>query len=247
MIVRDAGSVWQAVLQTDHADLSGQIARRWAALGSDRGSLIVATDRHDDGWAVWERGPKVDAAGRPVNFLDVPVPLHLMFYRACIETVTDHDPYAGLLVSMHGAGIYRERYGTDASAKMTGEPKARALIDAFVAEQEAEYAQRIDALGVSEEQRWADYHLLEIFDRLSLYFCLADVDAGQSKTVGDYEIQPLAPWAVSLSPFPFETGPAEFVLRRRMIEKRGWTNPEFARDFYDDIEPEDVVIHIHPR
>ena len=47
------------------------------------------------------------------------VPAHLAFYRACIAAVSDQDPYAGLLVSMHGAGIYRGRYGTQPSLKIT--------------------------------------------------------------------------------------------------------------------------------
>ena len=36
-----------------------------------------------------------------------------------IAAVLDQDPYAGLLVSMHGAGIYRGRYGTQPSLKLT--------------------------------------------------------------------------------------------------------------------------------
>ena len=55
----------------------------------------------------------VDASGAPVTFLDVRVPAHLAFYRAGIAAIGDEDAYAGLLVSMHGAGIYQQRYGED--------------------------------------------------------------------------------------------------------------------------------------
>ena len=50
-------------------------------------------------------------SGKPLNFLDVGVLAHLAFYRAGIAAITEQDAYAGLLVSMHGAGIYRGRYG----------------------------------------------------------------------------------------------------------------------------------------
>src|SRR5215210_3795849 len=103
MIVRDLGEAWQVVLQTDHADLSAGFAEAWRERGSRPDALLLATRRHDDGWAVWEQEPRVDAAGKPVGFLEVQVPAHLAFYRACIAAVTDQDPYAGLLVSMHGA------------------------------------------------------------------------------------------------------------------------------------------------
>src|SRR5688500_13743082 len=103
MIVRDAGDAWQVVLQTDHADLSGAFARAWSEQGAGHDALVIAAERHDDGWAVWERAPRVDESGKPVNFLDVDVRSHLAFYRAGIAAVTEHDPYAGLLVRTRGA------------------------------------------------------------------------------------------------------------------------------------------------
>ena len=113
MIIRDAGDSWQIVFQTDHADLSGAFARAWAEKGHRHDSLVVAAERHDDGWAVWEQAPQVDDSGKPVNFLEVDVRSHLAFYRAGIAAITEQDADAGLLVSMHGAGIYRQRYGLD--------------------------------------------------------------------------------------------------------------------------------------
>ena len=122
MIVRDAGAAWQVVLQPEHAELSEEVARAWADRGPRHESVVLAARRHDDGWATWERSPMVDGEGKPVSFLDVHVPAHLAFYRAGIAAVTDEDAYAGLLVSMHGAGIYRQRYGVGSRAR----PHARA-------------------------------------------------------------------------------------------------------------------------
>jgi len=244
MIVRDADSRWQVVLQTDHADLSADIARRWTPLEKAKDSVVIATQRHDDGWAVWEQAPAFDPdTCRPVNFLDVDILSHLAFYRACIAAVTEQDPYAGLLVSMHGAGIYRQRYGSDPNLKLTREPEALAAIDAFVDEQEAGYVSRIEALEVDEEERWENYNHLQMFDRLSLYFCMRDVEAGEAATIGDYELQPVEPWAITLEPFPFDADPVSFKLLRRMVSKKTSNGSAAAVDFLA-IEPEQLEVTI---
>jgi hypothetical protein len=210
VIVRDLGDAWQVVLQPDHADLCGQFAESWSDTVSE--SLKIATRRHDDGWAVWERAPRVDANGRPVNFLDVDVRSHLAFYRAGIAAITEQDPRAGLLVSMHGAGIYRQRYGLDPGLGLSRAPEAQEEIEAFVAEQEAKFG------GEPREHR-RDYELLQIYDRLSLYFCMRDLEAGEPTEIQGYALEPIGPWRVRISPYPLGDSPASFSLLRRVLPK----------------------------
>jgi hypothetical protein len=233
MIVRDAGDTWQIVLQTDHAELSGQLARAWAEQGERFSSVEIAARRHDDGWAVWERMPGLDpGSDRPRNFLDVQVLSHLAFYRAGIAAVSDHDPYAGLLVSMHGAGIYRHRYGRDPGLVLTFANEVREQVDAFVAEQEAAYEGRAAEVGVGEERRWADYGLLQAFDRLSLYFCMRDVENGEAAELDGLRLEPLGAWRVRLDPYPFTGRSARFELLRRVLPKRPWSEDEFREEFF---------------
>jgi hypothetical protein len=233
MIVRDAGDAWQIVLQTDHADLSGQLAGAWVEKGERFASVEIAARRHDDGWAVWERMPGLDhGSDRPRNFLDVQVLSHLAFYRAAIAAVSDHDPYAGLLVSMHGAGIYRQRYGRDPGLQLTFAGEVEEQVDAFVAEQEAAYPGRAAEARVDEERRWADYGLLQVFDRLSLYFCMRDVENGEAAEQDGLRLQPLGPWRVRLEPYTFTGVSARFELLRRVLPKRAWTEDEFREEFF---------------
>ncbi len=220
MIVRDRGADWQVVLQTDHADLSGAFARAWFDRAPRHESLTVAAERHDDGWAVWERAPRIDRdTRRPVNFLDVDVTSHLAFYRAGIAAISEQDPYAGLLVSMHGAGIYLQRYGRDTSLGLSRAAEVQELVDAFITEQEAGYEARIAETGVSGDDRWRDYELLQLFDRLSLHFCMRDAEAGEAAELQGYELEPLDPWRVRMRPFPFGEAPARFELVRRLLPK----------------------------
>lgn len=244
MIVRDAGDNWQVVLQTDHADLSAAFARAWVDRGDRHDSLTLATERHDDGWSVWEASPRLDEHGKPISFLEVDVLSHLAFYRACIAAVTAEDPYAGLLVSMHGAGIYRQRYGTDPGLRLAHADEVREHVDAFVAEQESSHPERMAAAGVSEELRWADYGRLQLYDRLSLHFCMRD-PAVATSSIGDFTISPgSAPGRVTVNPYPFE-GEGTFSLLRRRIRKDGWGAEEFRSGFLA-LDPERVEFVLEP-
>jgi hypothetical protein len=264
MIVRDRGDSWQVVLQPDHANLSAQFARAWGnadgfAAPTPLDSVVVASARHDDGWAVWERAPALDREGvAPRNFLDVEVPLHLAFYRAMIAAVLDQDPYAGLLVSMHGAGIYRGRYGTQPSLKLTFAEEVRDQVEAFVAEQEELHNRLVTRLGVGEDERWTNYRLLQVYDRLSLYFCLRDVEAGEPDTLEpvprDYQgaeavlaLEPSGPWGVRVDPYPFAESPATFRLVRRVLPKAGERDGESFRSEFAATVPEAVEITVHAR
>jgi hypothetical protein len=245
MIVRDAGDAWQVVLQTDHADLSGAFARAWSDRAPGHDALVVAAERHDDGWAVWEQAPRIDESGKPVNFLDVDVRSHLAFYRAGIAAIADEDAYAGLLVSMHGAGIYRQRYGEDPGLRLAHADEVMELVDAFVAEQEASHAARAAAAEVDDDLRWADYRRLQAYDRLSLLFCMRDLAASEPFEIGAFRIEPRGPWTIGIDPFPFSGGGLELRLARRLVPKQAWTQAAF-REAFPQLQVEHVRITVEP-
>lgn len=242
MVVRDGGNEWQVVLQTEHAELAGQFARAWSPRPEPFKPLELVTRRHDDGWFVWERGPGLDPEGRPANFLDVPVPVHLAFYKAAIVAVTEEDEYAGLILSMHGAGIYKHRYGYEEELAMRFVDEAEQPAEQFVAEQEASYPKRLARLGIDDEEAWRGYKFLQVWDRLSLYACLNELDAPQPEAISPVPfdggettltLTPSGRSRVSVDPYPFATNPAEFTFERRLIPKRSWKDgAEFRRDFF---------------
>lgn len=245
MIVCDLQDRWQLVLQTDHADLSGDLARAWADRNGRSQSLVTAAERHDDGWAVWEQAPMCDPdRARPVNFLDVGVLAHLAFYRAAIAAVTEQDPYAGLLVSMHGAGIYRGRYGAQPDLKLTLADDAREQVDAFVAEQEEGFEARSASAGVTADERRRDYELLQVFDRMSLLFCMNDATTGASAEFSGFRFRADGRGVLAVSPFPFEGDEQRFTLLRRILPKRPWPDLAAFRDEFFATEPERTPIAI---
>ena len=112
--------------------------------------------------------------GRPQNFLDVDIDLHLQFYELGIMEVTERDRYAGMLVGKHLAGIYRQRYGTQAALTMKRAPDAQPKVDEFVARIEERFLTLQRELGVPDDEFWRNYVLLQVFDRLSLWLCKGD-------------------------------------------------------------------------
>jgi hypothetical protein len=242
VLVRDAGTAWHIVLQTEHGELAGQFARAWSPRPEPFHSLEIVTRRHDDGWFVWERGPTRDPEGRPANFLDVPVPLHLAFYRAAIVAVTAEDPYAGLILSMHGAGIYKRRYGLQQNLRMRFVDEAEEDARRFIDEQERSLAGRLAEVGADEDEAWRNWRLLQAWDRLSLYACLEDLDAPTAMTIESVplngsetplELAPRGPRRIAVEPYPFAGGESEFSFERLVLPKRDWADDdEFRADFF---------------
>ena len=96
---------------------------------------------------------------------------------------------------MHGAGIYRQRYGLDPGLGLSRAAEVQDQVDAFVAEQEAKFGGDLGA-------HRADYDLLQLYDRFSLYFCLRDVESGEAAELQGYRFEPVAPVARAARPVP---------------------------------------------
>ena len=247
MIVRSVNGDLQLVLQTDHDDLSGQFAARFGGAAfwdpEPREPVVLACAEHDDGWHDWEARPEVDPeSGRAWNFRDLEIRRHLAFYRAGIGRIAHRDPYAGLLVSMHGSGIYRGRYGLQNEMLMRYSPELEAEIDDFVAEQESAQEQLRQRLGADRDRVWSAYRLLQAADRFSLYFSMdRDGSAVELGAVPDARgedvelvIEPLGEWRARLTPYPFATGQDEsFTLMRRVLPDRAWESDDaFRRELF---------------
>src|SRR5688572_13515995 len=171
------------VRQTDHGTQSGDFAKHWGnettPTFSPRDMVIEAGTQHDNGWKEWEDRPTFDpATGQPWQFLMLTPHEHVPLYRRGIRRGAEYNPYTGLLVSMHGAGLYNDRYGTFRLAERSFTPLERELVDEYLAEQElfqqslAERALRrkLHSHVTTDPEVWYNYLLLQIWDRLSIQF-----------------------------------------------------------------------------
>jgi len=207
VIVADLGDRYQFVTQPAHAELAGQFADHWggAATRPDAfESLVLAAYLHDVGWEAYDRRPRLDGDGDPVDFRGMPADPWIPLYEDGIEAVVDLDTYAGLLVSLHGAGLRNQRYGLSPEWPETPpefeafvereERRQRELFDELLADDgddpgglplspdaTATLAAMHDPDRVPDDDAgrlWDDYRRLQAWDALSLSFCITDSPPG---------------------------------------------------------------------
>jgi hypothetical protein len=145
MIVAETAEHYRFITQTDHAELAGQLAQRWGNDEFERPTpypaVVLAAYNHDDGWWEYDRRPHLDEDGEPINFTGISADPWVDLYDEGIRTVVEMDRYAGLLVSMHGSGLRRRRYGLSSSW-----PDTQPAFEAFVERQENLQARLADEL-----------------------------------------------------------------------------------------------------
>ena len=246
MILQRFKNALLVVRQPDHGLQTGRFAEHWGNETTPpfepRAAVIDAGSRHDNGWAQWESQPSLDPeTHQPWQFLRLSPHEHVPLYRHGIRDAAEHDPYTGLLVSMHGAGLYNDRYGTFRLAERSFSPEERVLVDEFLAEQalfQQSLAERVLGLRAhshvtSDPVVWYNYLLLQVWDRLSLQYAF--------RLAADGEIAPLpspdgttstlrcfarGELTLELDPYPFDASPGLFPLETRIIPDKPYRNPE---------------------
>src|SRR5260370_39522504 len=92
MIVQEQGDEIVLIRQTDHAVLSGFLAREWGNELFQRPepfeSLRLAAAEHDNGWREWEFVPLIDPKTRsPCSFMALPTCVQIPPAHQGIEQV----------------------------------------------------------------------------------------------------------------------------------------------------------------
>jgi hypothetical protein len=196
MIVAETDDGYRLVTQPDHAALVGQFADRWGndafAAPEPSPAVAIAAHTHDDGWWARDRRPYLCEDGTPENFTEIDADPWIALYDEGTASVIELDRYAGLLVSMHGSGLRRRRYGRSPSWPATPEPyrefvdrqeeRQRELAaslyddgDDRIDERDLEVLDALHEYGEPPDDPgsriWRNYELLQAWDTLSLSFC----------------------------------------------------------------------------
>lgn len=264
MIIQEQADHLIVIRQTDHAVLAGYFAREAGneqfARPEPLESFQLAATEHDNGWNEWELQPRIDPVTfMPYSFMSVPTVEHMELYQRGIERVVKADRYAGLLVSMHCAGLYDRTRATmpGFSAKYVRSQEAPLVNDFMQALRLQQLRLKVDlradpATKSFADEKWlqANSQRLEAFDRLSLYFCMgaldpATIDAVPSDYRGgevDWNLQPEGDDSATLEPYPFRRDPLEISILARRIPKHRYADdldlqrtlaeaPYFAKKF----------------
>jgi hypothetical protein len=130
--------------------------------------LLLAAEQHDIGWLEWEAAPTFDPeTGRPHLFRHVGAATHApMWARGLEQALAAWGAHVALLISMHGALIYR-RY-MDRHRMSEADALAAENYLATQASREARWtaALRLDPAAVKRESS-----LVAFADALSLALC----------------------------------------------------------------------------
>jgi len=247
------------VRQPDHGVQTGLFGRHWGNEQTPpftpREPVIAAGTRHNDGWKAWEELPSLDPSTcRPWQFYRLTPHEHVPLYRRGIALAAQHHPTTGLLVSMHGAGLYNDCYGAARLAERQFSPDERALVDEFLAEQalfqqslaERVLDRRLHTHVTTDPQVWYNYLLLEVWDRLSLQYAFRLAAAGiiaplprPDGSAAALRCRNHGDLSLLLEPYPFDQSPCTFPLQARLLPDKPYRN---AEEFLAEMAQADVTV-----
>lgn len=249
MIVRAESGRLRLILQTDHAALAAQFAAAWG--GGDftapepRGPVHLAAQLHDHGWQSWEENPQIQPdSGHPYDFLGLPSDEHVELYRRGIQIAVDQHPYTGLLVSLHGTGLYKQRYGCmpDLTFKEVSE-EYRNAVDGYLADQERLQEELCADMQPDETTLWTHYRWLQVWDLISLFLCMSDPSERRRLSLGAVPSAPggpeirmsvhgAGPGLFGVTPWPFGPDVVQVSLPVRYVTDRQYGSDEAFQEAF---------------
>lgn len=243
MIVSKERGRLRTTQQTDHASLAGELAGAWGGrlfhAPEPMAPVRMAAEMHDHGWLDWEREPRViPETGQPHDFLSLPADEHTALYARGIEMAVQAHPYAGLLVSLHGSGLYRRRYGYMPHLRFKDHPACHHdTIEQYLADQDRLQGELVKDLDPRPETMWTHYRWLQAWDLLSLHICMKDPSEGQEVPLGTLPLHPggpevavtvrgAGPGRFVVEPWPFVRDTLELIVSVRYLPDRPYTSDE---------------------
>lgn len=272
MVHRYDDSSLLLVLQIDHSRLAGFLAAHWgnAAFAPPRPyvSVVLAAQEHDSGWWNWEIKPTLNAEGYPPDYQrfwmstagvtegsEERARAWIGFYRDGIDRVREQDPYAGLLVLLHGTGLLSQGHGVRSNLPdMRNDPIAKG----FLADRESVRRELLEVLRgfqeyrdfITDEHLRTNFKLLEVYDQLAQFisnrypFNSTSRQTGPKNVIGHVPVAPgrddtsltidvLDEKRAIIRPYPFDVDPLEVSFPARVMPDRPYASPdEFLPDFY---------------
>jgi hypothetical protein len=231
--------------QTDHSRLVGQLAAHW---GNDTfttpdpyDSMVRAATFHDYGWLRYETSPLVHPdTGEPYSFLQLPLgEAQLNSYQWSLDWMAGIDRYAGLIVSMHRTGLWRNRYDLMTYPNGYNIREVSSDVREFV-EKNERWQDEERKLHDPEKLR-TNYQLMQTWDLLGLYFCCRElyedyidpVPTDYSNHSARLKMRPSQPQQVIFEPYPFDTRPLRIQLAFKRLFRTAFESvEEFQRAYF---------------
>jgi hypothetical protein len=256
MIRRETEGDFLLISQMAHAHLAAQLAAHFGnrafAPYAARSDGLTAIELHDAGWPTHDDAPSVNHHGKPTDVFEMPMEKSLHIWSLSTQRAMEANPYAGLLVSLHGLAL---------SSRIKSERPTRAAAFALIkfqhqqVEIQESMRKKLDLrtdlplrnglaeLGrsASEDALLYDFRVLEFVDQLSLNLCF---DAAKIPSSGSVcarlgampvicRIRREEDEAFVVQPWPFHAETLELEIPCRRIAARRYTG---AADLLHGIE-----------
>jgi hypothetical protein len=270
MIRRDAQTRFLMITQHDHAQLSGELARRLGncdfAPPSPYQAVVEAIAHHDCGWPLHDEHPTLNPAGLPLHVFEAPVSLATQVWSASVAGAMNLGDYQGLLVSLHTFALSSMFF---ANAKNPSRPDLFEMnkFQHRQSEIQEDLRQRLGLregvplrLGVpkagvspADDQLIFNFRLLTAMDRISLALCcgkplfptMDDVHPHPGKPATKITVQMPDPATMTLDPWPFDQPMLAFVVPARRVTKHPFTSIDEFHKVYRDTPAEPLALHLH--
>ena len=243
MIVQTApeGAPRFVIRMSEHTALSDQFAEAFGnsdfeAVSDPAARFIIAN--HDAGWADLDNEFRIDpATGYPYNLTETPFELIMGTSRASPDFNEAHDPFSGLLSSMHSWGLYNGRYGLsdivllDKVAEQNVPVAEKMLTHEEVRQERLKETLRATPATrdkVADDRLMQAYKQLQFFDTLALYFNRVHEGAREQAVFphvpkspasdADVTVTPVSEGRYSVAPWPFEGESLTIEFEGRYME-----------------------------
>ncbi|MBC2604701.1 DUF3891 family protein [Pelagicoccus albus] len=252
MFITQVADRWFFTTQSDHSNLVGQIAAMWGNSDFDRPeplrSMILAAAEHDHVWVREDHQGILKHDGVPYDFANLPYDRHTSLYAEGARQVGSRDSYAGLMVSLHGMGIYNMRHGTDQTMiRRRTTARDEKIIDDYIDREECYQSvlksdlKSSHAEYLEDESFWTNYHLLQVWDRLGILlskyeqgdFVIEPTPTNYSGGRTRLEFKWSGDFRYTVDPYPFALPEVSFCFLARWLDRIKFENDETYRRCLD--------------
>lgn len=224
----DGAAGWMLISQVEHARVSAELAARCTVPldAAFRDDVLAAVRHHDDGWAVWERAPRLDVKrGRPLSFTEVdPVEATEIWNRSIAAAQSAAGPLAAWLVAGHFARLAERSEDARAEPELVAwrsevDERRAAWLASWIARNPR--AHTAEAAAAALPWVWT-------FDEVSLWLCCTcqpdrpipcapeTYRAGHGTPL-EMELQPYAAGAATIAPWRFRLAAIDVTIEGSVI------------------------------
>jgi hypothetical protein len=280
MIRREENGTWYLIRQDDHARLSGDLAKR---IGNEQfepltarepdlaGKAILGIAMHDEGWPLHDDQPTLNPRLAPRDVFESKVDVAMRIWAESAQRAAWADPYAGLLVSLHGLGLSQFALAEvvhQFSRKNLAYTRDRFELNKF---QHNEIERQVGLrkllgfrmdlplnhgltdLGVDPREDLLIHHFrtLQAMDRLSLALCCTkppfdalELGAHPGATLTKIRIGKPEARRVTLAPWPFSAGRIEVAINARTLPASPFRDEPTFQVAYAEAPAEPLMLEL---